>query len=275
MQTPREETLRRLLRDLYPEESFVDSRELSSRLLQILRPTWGDSDVEGMLERWYGDDVLLITYADSVTDDSASALQSLAGFINRHLGSFASIIHVLPFLKSTSDGGFAVASHDQLEERFGDWSDLSALAEGRRLMADLVLNHVSASHPWVQQFLRDQEPGRSCVLAAGPDSCWSQVVRPRSSSLFTQLSGPKGRRQVWTTFGPDQVDLDWSSPQVLLGFARLLQRMALHGVRWLRLDAVGFIWKQPHTSCIHLPQAHQLVELLRIDEIVRESRPGI
>ena len=264
MQTPREETLRRLLRDLYPEESSVDSQELSSQLLQILSQISRDSDVQGSLERWCGDDALLITYADSVMDDGVSALQSLTGFVNRHLGSFASVIHVLPFLKSTSDGGFAVASHDQLEERFGDWSDLSALAAGRRLMADLVLNHVSASHPWVQQFLRDQEPGRSCVLAAGPDSCWNQVVRPRSSALFTQLSGPNGRRQVWTTFGPDQVDLDWSSPQVLLGFARLLQRMALHGVRWLRLDAVGFIWKQPHTSCIHLPQAHQLVELLRL-----------
>ena len=264
MQTPREETLRRLLRDLYPEESSVDSQELSSQLLQILSQISRDSDVQGSLERWCGDDALLITYADSLTDDGVSALQSLTGFINRHLGSFASVIHVLPFLKSTSDGGFAVASHDQLEERFGDWSDLSALAAGRRLMADLVLNHVSASHPWVQQFLRDQEPGRSCVLAAGPDSCWNQVVRPRSSALFTQLSGPNGRRQVWTTFGPDQVDLDWASPQVLLGFTRLLQRMALHGVRWLRLDAVGFIWKQPHTSCIHLPQAHQLVELLRL-----------
>ena len=264
MQTPREETLRRLLRDLYPEESSVDSQELSSQLLQILSQISRDSDVQGSLERWCGDDALLITYADSVMDDGVSALQSLTGFINRHLGSFASVIHVLPFLKSTSDGGFAVASHDQLEERFGDWPDLSALADGRRLMADLVLNHVSASHPWVQQFLRDQEPGRSCVLAAGPDSCWNQVVRPRSSALFTQLSGPNGRRQVWTTFGPDQVDLDWASPQVLLGFTRLLQRMALHGVRWLRLDAVGFIWKQPHTSCIHLPQAHQLVELLRL-----------
>ena len=221
MQTPRDETLRRLLRDLYPEESSGDSQVLSSQLLQILNRTSMDSGADELFERWRGDDALLITYADSVTDDGVPALQSLSCFVNRHLGAFASVLHVLPFLKSTSDAGFAVASHDQLEERFGDWPDLSALADGRRLMADLVLNHVSASHPWVQQFLRDQEPGRSCVLAAGPEPCWDQVVRPRSSALFTQLSGPNGRRQVWTTFGPDQVDLDWSSPQVLLGFAQM------------------------------------------------------
>ena len=130
-------------------------------------------------------------------------------------------------------------------------------------MADLVLNHISASHSWVQQFLRDEEPGRSCVLQASPDPCWDDVVRPRSSSLFTQLSGPEGMRQVWTTFGPDQVDVDWRSPEVLLGFTRLMAQMMRHGVRWLRLDAVGFVWKTPYTSCIHLSQAHRIVEVLR------------
>ena len=112
--------------------------------------------------------------------------------------------------------------------------------------------------------MRDEQPGRSCVLEAAPDPCWADVVRPRSSNLFTQLRGPKGARQVWTTFGPDQVDLNWRSAEVLLGFARLMQRMARHGVRWIRLDAVGFVWKEPHTSCIHLPQAHQLVQVLRL-----------
>ena len=78
------------------------------------------------------------------------------------------------------------------------------------------------------------------------------------------MRGTVGARQVWTTFGPDQVDLNWRSAEVLLGFARLMQRMARHGVRWIRLDAVGFVWKEPHTSCIHLPQAHQLVRVLRL-----------
>ena len=69
---------------------------------------------------------------------------------------------------------------------------------------------------------------------------------------------------VWTTFGPDQVDLNWRSPEVLIGFATLLQQMCAHGVRWLRLDAVGFVWKEPNTTCIHRPEAHRLVEILRV-----------
>ena len=263
MQSQRDETLRTLLSDLYRDDSSVDLEKLSSQLLQILSQSSADDDVPISSSRWTGDDAVLITYANTVADDAVSGLQSLRGLVNRHLEPFARVIHVLPFLKSTSDGGFAVSSYQTIEQEYGDWSDLNALAEGRRLMADLVLNHVSASHPWVQQFLRHEQPGESCVLEASPDPCWNDVVRPRSSALFTQLSGPNGRRQVWTTFGPDQVDLDWHNPQVLIGFIELLNRLLSHGVRWIRLDAVGFVWKEPNTSCIHLPQAHRLVQVLR------------
>ncbi len=263
VQLPRDETLQALLRDLYLGNSSVDPEVLSSQLLQTLRGSAKEGDGLAVDERWSGADAVLITYADTVTEKERPGLQSLRRLVNRHLNSFASVIHVLPFLRSTSDGGFAVSSHDQLESRHGDWDDLCALSEGRRLMADLVLNHISASHPWVQQFLCDEEPGCSCVLEAAPSPCWDAVVRPRSSSLFTQLRGPSGVRQVWTTFGPDQVDVDWRSPEVLLGFTRLLARMVRHGVRWVRLDAVGFIWKTPDTGCIHLPQAHSIVEVLR------------
>lgn len=263
MQLQSERTLRNLLSSLYSSHPSWDLEALSSQLLQIFSSASGNGDIPTKGNPWTVDDVVLITYADTVVEADQPALVSLRTFINSQLSDFAGVIHVLPFLEASSDGGFAVASHDCLESRHGDWNDLADLAEGRKLMADLVLNHVSASHPWVRQFLRDQEPGRSCVLEASPDPCWDNVVRPRSSALFTKLQGPISMRQVWTTFGPDQVDVDWSHPEVLLGFTRLLARMVAHGVRWIRLDAVGFVWKEPNTSCIHQPQAHQLVEILR------------
>ena len=75
-------------------------------------------------------------------------------------------------------------------------------------MADLVLNHVSSSHPWVQQFIKSQEPGISNVFSPKQNLDWSNVVRPRSSSLFSQINTDDGPKQVWTTFGPDQIDLN-------------------------------------------------------------------
>ena len=264
MQHQREESLQALLRDLYNDDSSELVENLSSQLLQILSGASGMTELAHPPCRWHAGDAVLITYADTVIQSGSPGLISLTRLVNGFFDVFSPVVHVLPFLASTSDGGFAVSSHDRLELRHGDWSDLAALADGRRLMADLVLNHVSASHPWVQQFLRDDEPGCDCILDASPDDCWRDVVRPRSSSLFTRLQGPAGSREVWTTFGPDQVDLDWRSPAVLLGFTRLLDRMVRHGVRWLRLDAVGFVWKSPGTRCIHLPQAHQIVTLLRL-----------
>lgn len=214
-------------------------------------------------QRWDQSTSVVITYGDGIQRSGEPALVSLNQFLNQHLPTAAQVVHVLPFLQSTSDGGFAVASHETMAAHLGDWHDLASLSRGRTLMADLVLNHVSAAHPWVQQFRQKREPGLSCVLAPDPDQDWSQVVRPRSSALFTSLQTKEGTQKVWTTFGPDQVDVDWSSAAVLKGYLELLLQMVRHGVSWLRLDAIGYVWKEPGTSCIHHPRVHLLVKLLR------------
>lgn len=257
-----EAALERILETLYPRQSSEERRRLSSHLLHS---SDGRAGIHTQTAPgWMDAPCVLICYADSVVNEGDSSIPCLTALLNRHLAALSAVVHVLPFLKATSDGGFAIASHEQLEPRFGSWADLANLAAGRTLMADLVLNHVSAAHAWVQQSLQDQEPGRSCVLEASPDPGWAEVVRPRSSALFTTLPGRSGPRSLWTTFGPDQVDVNWREPQVLLHFAELMQRFFSHGISWLRLDAVGFIWKEPFTPCIHQREAHQIVALLRL-----------
>ena len=131
-------------------------------------------------------------------------------------------------------------------------------------MADLVLNHVSSSHPWVQEFIKSQEPGISNVFSPDQNLDWSNVVRPRSSSLFSQINTEDGPKQVWTTFGPDQIDLNWHNPKMNLEFLNLIITYLSNGIKWFRLDAVGFIWKESGTTCLHLPKAHSIVKLLRV-----------
>ena len=266
MQRTPKKDLDSLLHRLYGNQSFETLDLMSSHLLQSSQQLSG---INNKKTRWDASTCVLITYADSIQDEGCAGLVTLRKLLNTHLIPLASVVHVLPFLESTSDGGFAVSSHDTLAQRHGDWSDLEALAAGRTLMADLVLNHISASHPWVQEFLNDVEPGRSCILTGSPDPCWDDVVRPRSSALFSPLVSTKGMQQVWTTFGPDQVDVDWKNPEVLKGFSSLMQRLCRHGVTWIRLDAIGFIWKEPFTNCIHRPEAHRIVEVLRL--LLKES----
>jgi sucrose phosphorylase len=72
-----------------------------------------------------------------------------------------------------------------------------------------------------------------------------------------------GEQQVWCTFSHDQVDFDFSNPVVLLEFTRIIRLYLDRGVRIFRLDAVAFTWKRSGTTCINLPEAHDLVRLLR------------
>ncbi len=72
-----------------------------------------------------------------------------------------------------------------------------------------------------------------------------------------------GETHVWTTFSPDQVDLNWQNPDVLFEFLDILLLYLSHGVKILRLDAVAFLWKELGTNCLHLPQTHEVVKLLR------------
>ena len=131
-------------------------------------------------------------------------------------------------------------------------------------MGDLVVNHVSASHPWVQQFKNSIRPGKKYILSPNFKDKWNNVIRPRNSSLFTSIATKAGRKDVWTTFGPDQIDVNWKEPYILIEYLSLIKRYLKHGIKWIRLDAIGFIWKEKDTTCLHLEEVHNIVKALRI-----------
>ncbi len=258
--------LYKLLETIYSNNTTEEINFISNSLLQTLEDfSEKSSNAEiSDQERWNESHSVLITYADSISKNGEPTLVTLRDLLINHFGSLSKVVHILPFLKSTSDGGFAVSSYDSLEDKFGDWNDLKSISKNHVLMADLVLNHVSSSHQWVQQFIKSQEPGISNVFSPEQNLDWSNVVRPRSSSLFSQINTENGPKQVWTTFGPDQIDLNWQNPKMTLEFLNLIISYLSNGIKWLRLDAVGFIWKESGTTCLHLPKAHSIVKILRI-----------
>jgi len=257
--------LYKLLKTIYSNNTTQEINLISNQLLQTLddfSEKYAHEDISKK-ERWNESHSVLITYADSIYKNGEATLITLRNLLSKHFGSLSKVVHILPFLKSTSDGGFAVSSYDSLEEKFGDWDDLKSFSNNHVLMADLVLNHVSSSHPWVQQFIKSKEPGLSNVFSPAENLDWSNVIRPRSSSLFSQINTEDGPKQVWTTFGPDQIDLNWQNPKMALEFLNLIINYLSNGIKWLRLDAVGFIWKESGTTCLHLPKAHSIVKILR------------
>ena len=258
--------LRKLLNSIYHDHDSEELDFVFNQLLKIIQDNQLKIKSENNINAtsWDQSHCVLIAYADSVHKNNECSLITLERILSKYLLPLSKVLHILPFLKSTSDGGFAVSSHELIEERFGDWINIKTLSKNHILMADLVLNHVSSSHPWVQQFIKNEEPGLSNIFAPPKQMDWDQVTRPRSSSLFSQINTIKGQKYVWTTFGPDQVDLNWQNPRMIIEFMNLIVKYVSNGIKWLRLDAVGFIWKEEGTTCLHLPKAHQLVKILKI-----------
>ena len=131
-------------------------------------------------------------------------------------------------------------------------------------MFDFVCNHMSAKSQWFNHYLNQDPEFEDFFIAVDPETDLSAVTRPRALPLLTPFTLADGSvRHLWTTFSDDQIDLNFASPQVLIAMVDVLLHYLTEGADYIRLDAVGFMWKIPGTSCIHLEQTHRLIQLFR------------
>ena len=233
------------------------------RLLKAMRLSGQQIPPAASRNLWDESDIALITYGDSIQSSDQKPLQVLHNFLNQRIGSTISWVHILPFHPWTSDDGFAVLDYSSVNESLGGWSDLTRIAVDYRMMADLVLNHCSSRSVWFENFRRGIHPGADYFYVPPEDFDVSQVVRPRTSALLATVQTDAGSRTVWCTFSADQVDFDFQNPAVIEEFSGIIRQLLDAGVRIFRLDAVAFLWKISGSSCINLPQTHEVVRLFR------------
>lgn len=213
---------------------------------------------------WDEKDVVLITYADQFSAKGEKALPVFTRFYNEWLSRTFSHVHLLPFYPWSSDDGFSVIDYHNVAPETGTWQDVAELKQSASLMFDFVCNHMSAKSEWFAHYLA-QKPGyEDFFISVDPETNLSAVTRPRALPLLTPFTLHDGSvRHLWTTFSEDQIDLNFASPQVLIAMVDVLLHYLAEGARYIRLDAVGFMWKIPGTSCIHLEQTHCLIQLFR------------
>jgi len=250
----------------------ADNTGLAEQLLERMALDNSCQTPEPHTNLWDQEDILLISYGDSLLCPQEKPLRTLHRFLHEHLHGCVSAVHILPFFPWSSDDGFAVINYVEVNDALGDWDDIEAIAAEFDLMADLVINHCSSRSLWFENFKAGRDPGRDFFRLASPDDDLSQVVRPRTSPLLKEVETLDGTRHVWCTFSHDQIDLEFSNPTVLLEFAGILRQYLDHGVRIFRLDAVAFLWKELGTNCINLPQTHEIIRLLRL--LVEHAAPG-
>lgn len=219
-------------------------------------------------------DALLITYGDMIGPDelqdgshdgkAQSALLRLGAFIDSRLKGIFTYHHILPFFPYSSDDGFSVMDYRAVNPALGSWADIATLGTQRRLAFDLVINHASAQGVWFKAFKAGRKPYERFFVTRPLDYDARSVLRPRTHPLISSVLMDDGSSiGVWTTFSADQVDLDFSEPEVFAEFVDIILEYAERGARMLRLDAIAYLWKEDGTSCAHLPQVHAVVKAIR------------
>ena len=262
--TPAIETrIREKLRFLYGDDSaFADIRALLERRRIADRSADFDSSAP-----------ILIAYGDHLRSDDDVPLHTLHRFAAYYLGDLIGAIHILPCFPYSSDDGFSVIDYRTIDPALGEWRHVQQMGTDFRLMLDLVLNHVSSQSEWFAAFLRGEAPYRDYVLTADPRADLSAVVRPRTHPLLTPYDTANGVQHVWTTFSADQIDLNYANPALLLEMLDILLLYVGQGADYIRLDAIAYLWKEIGTSCIHLPQTHTVVQLMR--DLLDEAAPWV
>jgi len=226
--------------------------------------------------------VQLISYADRLSNAGIPALNKL---LKNQLSGLFSGVHILPFYYPIdgSDAGFDPIDHNQVDNRIGEWSDVKAMGENVDLMADLIVNHMSAQSMQFQDVLAK---GRDSVFwelfltqdKVFPDGMSDQqqdaITKPKEDGCFTAYQLASGENvNFWTTFTSNQIDINVESNAGQHYLDTVLNTFAANNMKLVRLDAAGFAIKQAGTSCFMLDQTFEYIDKLsdQINSLGMES----
>jgi sucrose phosphorylase len=213
--------------------------------------------------------VQLITYVDRLGGGGLREITQLlsAGTLKGVFGG----VHLLPFFHPIdgADAGFDPIDHTQVDPRLGDWSDIKALSKTLDVMGDVIVNHMSSRSPQFLDYSKNgsASPYAGLFLNMGsvfPNGATEQdllkVYRPRPGMPFTYTTLANGEKKfLWTTFTPQQLDIDVHHAQGRAYLDGILNTFAANGVNIVRLDAVGYAIKKPGTSCFMLPETFDFI----------------
>ncbi|MCP4267302.1 MAG: sugar phosphorylase [Candidatus Brocadiaceae bacterium] len=219
-------------------------------------------------------DIILITYGDQVFQHGKNPLSTLNRFLNEYVQDVINTVHILPFYPYSSDDGFSIVNYKGVCPLKGSWKDIQNIRDNHRIMFDCVINHMSQLSKWFNNYLANVPEFEDFFIDADPSTDLTNVVRPRTSPLLTEFIDDEGKiRNIWTTFSSDQVDLNYANYKVLLKILDVLLYYIEKGASLIRLDAIAFTWKDIETPCVHLPQTHELIQLMR--EVMHAVAPEV
>ena len=250
-----------IYKSIIPEDKTL---EYAKQIDELIYNYKSKSTFKKKEESWSEKTLLLITYADNVNQGvRGKTISDFTFFFKKYFSSFIDTIHFLPFFTSSGDGGFSVKNHEEIDPNFGNWEEVTKLSKNTNIMTDLVLNHASSEGKWYQNFIENKNPGKDYFFTIDKNYDCTNVIRPRDHDLLKEVKLKSESKILWCTFSYDQIDLNFRNPNVLLEFIKLIIKLTTYGAKIFRLDAVAFLWKESGTTCLNLPETHEIIKLLR------------
>ncbi|MBR5637049.1 MAG: sucrose phosphorylase, partial [Pseudobutyrivibrio sp.] len=211
---------------------------------------------------------MLITYADSMGDN----LSDLTTVMNKHFKDAVGGIHILPFFPSSGDRGFAPMDYHVVDPAFGDWNDIEKLAEDYYLMADYMINHISAQSEYYKDFLAKKDDSKYKDLFIRYKDFWENgepteeevdaIYKRKPRAPYVDANFADGTTEkVWCTFDEQRIDINCKSATAKAFIKDNLETLCKHGLAMIRLDAFAYATKKAGSSCFFIePEVWELMD---------------
>lgn len=214
--------------------------------------------------------VQLITYIDRL---GKSGVSDLHNFLKSNLSDvFEGGMHLLPFYYPIdgADAGYDPIDHSTTDQRIGTWSDINLLSQDFDVMADLIVNHISAeSKEFEDVKLNGKKSAYYDLFLTKPkvfpngnaEGDIKKIYRPRPNLPFTEIEIGDGEvESFWTTFTSNQLDIDVRHELGVAYLDKILNTFEENGIKSIRLDAAGYAIKKPGTSCFMIPETFDFID---------------
>jgi maltose alpha-D-glucosyltransferase/alpha-amylase len=182
-------------------------------------------------------------------------------------------IWLLPmYVSPLRDGGYDIADFFSIHGDYGTVDDFKNFVEqshqrGMRVIADFVMNHTSADHPWFQESRADRtNPRADWYVWSDTDERWPEA---RIIFLDTEPSNwtwdPVRGQYYWHRFFSHQPDLNYDNPEVADAMLHGLRFWLDLGIDGFRLDAVPYLFERDGTNGENLPETHAYLKRARAE----------
>src|SRR5262245_42717963 len=228
---------------------------------------------------WYKDAVIYQVHVRGFFDSNDDGIGDIRGLTSKldyihELG--VDTVWLQPFYPSPlKDDGYDVADYQNVHPQYGTREDFrrfvrEAHRRGLRVITELIVNHTSDRHPWLQA-ARTAPPAsphgsrrRSFYVWSDPDQ---KYLGTRIIFTDTEPSNwtwdPVAKAWFWHRFFSHQPDLNFDNPSVLKAVFRAMRFWLDIGVDGFRLDAIPYLIEREGTSNENLPETHAVIKKIR------------